>query len=97
MADTVTLFVGNLAYDVTEADLRNVFGQFSEILSVRLMTDRGGRPRGFALVELPRAVADTAIEALRGTQLRGRTLDVAPAAPGGRGGGGGGRGRRRRF
>lgn len=95
MADTVTLFIGNLAYEVTEVDLRTVFAEFADTVSVRLVTDRGGRPKGFAFVELPRAAAEAAQEQLRGRQLRGRTMDIAPAAPQGRGGGG--RGKRRRF
>ncbi len=94
MADVVTLFVGNLAYEVTEGDLRAVFAPFAEAPAVRLMTDRGGRPKGFALVELPRSAADEAMERLRGVQLRGRTMDIAPAAPQGRSGG---RGKKRRF
>lgn len=96
MADTVTLFIGNLAYDVSEADIRAAFARFADALSVRLVTDRGGRPKGFAFVELPRGAADAAMEGLRGTQLRGRTMDIAPATPQSRGDHGG-RGRRRRF
>ncbi len=88
-----TLFVGNLAADVDENDLRAVFEPYGTLTSVRHISRRG-----LAYVELDDEAANAAIEGLRGEQLKGRTLDVAMDRPaGGRPGGGGrrrGRGRR---
>jgi RNA recognition motif-containing protein len=47
------LFVGNLSYNATEADLRDLFAQTGEVASVKVILDRDtGRPRGFAFVEM---------------------------------------------
>lgn len=88
-----TLFVGNLAADVNENDLRAVFEPYGTLTSVRHITRRG-----LAYVELDDEAANAAIEGLRGVQLKGRTLDVAMDRPpgGGRPGGGKRRGRGRR-
>jgi RNA recognition motif-containing protein len=91
------LYVGNLAYSVTEADLREVFGESGEISEVKMMLDREtGRPRGFAFVEMTSdGAAAKAIENLNGRDLQGRTLTVNEAqqrSGGGGAGGGGGRG-----
>jgi cold-inducible RNA-binding protein len=90
------LYVGNLPYSVTEADLREVFSQAGDIDEVKVMLDREtGRPRGFAFVEMatPNA-ATTAIDTLNGRDLQGRAMNVKEAQErtGGGGGGGGGRG-----
>jgi RNA recognition motif-containing protein len=89
------LYVGNLAYSVTEADLREVFGASGDITEVKMMLDREtGRPRGFAFVEMTSdGAAAKAIENLNGRDLQGRTLTVneAQQRSGGGGGGGGGR------
>ncbi len=76
-----TLFVGNLSPEVTDADLRKVFSTYGEIGSVRVARDRRGRARGFAFVELEAEAAATAVEALRGAQLRGRVMDVVVGQP----------------
>ncbi len=76
-----TLFVGNLSPEATDADLRKVFSAYGEIGSVRIVRDRRGRSRGFAFVELEAQAAATAVEALKGTQLRGRTMDVVVDRP----------------
>ena len=95
------LYVGNLSFDTTEDELRNLFGQHGDVQSVRVVTDREtGRSRGFAFVEMDADAADTAIRALNGTELGGRALRVNEAhdrgaAGGGGGGGGGGYGPRR--
>src|SRR3954469_293066 len=90
------LYVGNLAYSVTEADLRDVFAESGEITDVKVVLDRDtGRPRGFAFVEMStEESANTAIKNLNGRELQGRTLNVKEAQErsGGGGGGGGGRG-----
>jgi multiple RNA-binding domain-containing protein 1 len=94
-----TLYVGNLSPDATASDLRAVFSPFGEIGSLRVARDRAGRARGFALVELKDEAAAAAMDALKGTELKGRMMDVVveSASPAGkRHGGKGGRGFRRR-
>jgi RNA recognition motif-containing protein len=94
------LYIGNLSYDTTEADLQAAFAAHGEVRSAQVVTDREtGRSRGFGFVEMDdRAQAEAAINALNGAQLRGRTLIVNEARPredrprGGSGYGGGGGG-----
>jgi cold-inducible RNA-binding protein len=94
------IYVGNCPFDVSEEQLRELFGTYGEVDTVNVITDRDtGRPRGFAFVEMPdSAAAQEAISSLNGTDLGGRSLKVNVARPkreGGRGGrGGGGAGRR---
>jgi RNA recognition motif-containing protein len=85
------LYVGNLAFSSTEADLRELFEQHGALLSVNLITDREtGRSRGFAFVEYEDASsADKAQQALDGQDFGGRSLRVNEAHERGRGGGGG--------
>ena len=74
--------MGNLAHETTEADLRAAFSRFGEITSIKMAADRRGRVKGFAYVEMSdQAAANAALEALRGTQLNGRTLDAVLAEP----------------
>ncbi len=88
-----TLYVGNLAHETTEVDLRNAFAPFGDVASVKLVTNRRGRPKGFAYVAMKDDdAAKAAMESLRGTQVNGRTMDIVPEEPRR----GGGRGRRRR-
>ncbi|MFL6351597.1 MAG: RNA recognition motif domain-containing protein [Bryobacteraceae bacterium] len=91
------VFVGNLSFQTTQDDLNSIFSQYGAVERVNVVTDRTtGQPRGFAFVEMAsRSEAETAISALNGTDLHGRTLNVNEARPktdGPRGGGGGGRG-----
>lgn len=84
------IFVGNLAFSVTEAEVRTAFEAHGEVASVSLITDRmTGRPRGFGFVEMPDdAAAKAAIEALNQTELQGRAITVNEArskSPGGQG------------
>ena len=89
-----SLYVGNLAYDTTEADLRAVFSPFGELVSVRLASDRAGRPKGFAFIEMAdESAAAAAVESLRRTQLHGRTMDIVESEPPGKRHGGRSRGR----
>ncbi|MDO8616981.1 MAG: RNA-binding protein [Dehalococcoidia bacterium] len=92
------LYVGNLAHETTEADLRTVFSPFGEISSIKIVSDRRGRVKGFAYVDLADDDATTrAMEALRGTQVNGRTMDIVEDYSSGRKSGafrGGRRGRR---
>ena len=89
------LYVGNLSYQTTEADLRQTFGQYGTVNSVDVIIDRDtGRSKGFAFIEMSdRNEANDAIQALNGTTLGDRTLAVNEAKPreerpGGGGGGG---------
>ena len=77
----VRLFVGNLAYSTTEADLRTYFGEVAPPSQVVLPVDREtGRPRGFAFVEfLDRAHAEQAIQRFHGQPFNGRPLAVSEA------------------
>ncbi len=92
------LFVGNLPYTATEDEVRGLFEQHGEVISVALINDREtGRPRGFGFVEMDDAAADTAKANLNGADFGGRQLRVDEAHDrGGRGGGGGGDRRPRR-
>lgn len=77
----VRLFVGNLAYSTTEADLRSYFGTVAPPSQVVLPVDREtGRPRGFAFVEfLERGHAEAAIQKFNGQVFNGRPLAVSEA------------------
>jgi len=89
----VRLFVGNLSYSTTEADLRTYFAAVAPPSQIVLPVDRDtGRPRGFAFVEFPeRADAEAAIQRFNGQVLNGRPLAVSEArAREDRGPGGGG-------
>lgn len=89
------LYVGNLPYNTTEDDLRNLFSQYGGVDSVAVITDREtGRSKGFGFVEFGNdAEARSAIQALSGQEYGGRALTVNEARPKTAGGGGGGGGR----
>lgn len=92
------IYVGNLPFDSTQADLETLFGRHGTVESVAVITDREtGRPRGFAFVEMDASGADEAIRALDGTNVGGRDIRVNEAQARGAGGGGGGGGRRDRY
>ena len=80
---SVRLFVGNLPYSATEADIRQHFGTIGEPIQVVIPTDRDtGRPRGFAFVDYEdRGVAERAIQQLHGQPFKGRPLSVSEARP----------------
>ena len=100
------LFVGNLSFQATEEDLRELFQQAGNVETVRIITDQfTGRPRGFGFVEMAtKEEATKAVEMLNGRLFRDRNLVVDEARPqpqrsgggggGDRGGGGGSRGPR---
>ncbi len=97
----MSIYVGNLSYDVSEADLTAVFAEYGSVKRVQLPTDREtGRMRGFGFVEMGTdAEEQAAIDALDGAEWMGRDLKVNKAKPredrgGSFGGGGGGGGRR---
>ena len=97
------LYVGNMSYEVTQADLEQMFGAHGTVESAQVIMDRAtGRSKGFAFVEMSsEAEAQAAIGALDGQDSGGRALKVNEAKPreprsgggGGYGGGGGGRSR----
>ena len=91
------LFVGNLSYQATEEDLRELFQQAGTVQSVRIVTDQfTGRPRGFGFVEMStKEEAERAIEQLNGRLFRDRNLVVNEARPQPNRSPGGGRGGRR--
>ncbi|MEI6044927.1 MAG: RNA-binding protein [Chloroflexota bacterium] len=80
---TVKLFIGNLSFKATEADLQELFSQAGEVVSTRVVTDREtGRPRGFGFVELSsKEEADTAIQKYHNYNLLGRVITVNEARP----------------
>lgn len=91
----MNLYVGNLDFSTTEDDLRNAFAAHGTVERVSLMRDKfTGQPRGFAFVEMPDSgEAQKAIDAINGTAIRGRNVNVNEARPKTEhGGGGGGRG-----
>ena len=79
----MNIYVGNLAYNISDDDLRDAFQAFGEVESARIIIDRdSGRSKGFGFVEMPdneQAVA--AIDALNGTDLGGRTITVNESRP----------------
>jgi RNA recognition motif-containing protein len=96
------IYVGNMAFSVTEPQLRAAFEAYGVVEDVAVINDRDtGRPKGFAFVTMPNASeATAAINALNETDLGGRNLRVNEARPreegrGGGSGGGGGGGRNR--
>jgi RNA recognition motif-containing protein len=109
----MNIYVGNLATDVTEDELREQFTAFGGVTTVSIIKDKySGQSRGFGFVEMPaKAEGEAAIAGLKGKTFKDRTLDVNEARPrtdsrgggsgggrgGGFGGGGGGRGSQRRY
>jgi len=108
----MSIYVGNLSYQVTQEDLSSVFAEYGTVKRVQVPTDREtGRMRGFAFVEMGSDAEETAaIEALDGAEWMGRDLKVNKAKPreersnrggnswgGSRGGGGGYGGGRGRY
>ena len=76
------LYVGNLAYEVTEDELREAFSSFGEVESVKLITDKySGRSKGFGFVELNDDAAMQAIGALNGVELKGRPIKISESRP----------------
>ena len=78
--EIVSLYVGNLAYSAQRNDVKELFEQYGTVHSVRIMTDRATRrPRGYGFVEMDRAGAQAAMQALNDTEFSGRTLRISEA------------------
>ncbi len=95
----MNIYVGNLSFDATAADLEQAFSEYGNVKSVNIVMDRDtGRSRGFAFVEMhDKESGQKAIEGLNDRDIAGRAVTVNEARPrekrSGGGGGGGGRGR----
>lgn len=91
----MSIYVGNLSYEVNQEDLNEVFTEYGTVKRIHIPSDREtGRPRGFAFVEMEsEANEEKAIEALDGAEWMGRDLKVNKAKPREERSGGG----RRRF
>jgi RNA recognition motif-containing protein len=103
---SMSIYVGNLSFQVTEEDITEVFTEYGTVKRVQIPTDREtGRVRGFAFVEMSSEAEEAAaIEALDGAEWMGRDLKVNKAKPreerrpaGGGGGGWGNGNRSRRY
>ncbi|BAZ87689.1 RNP-1 like RNA-binding protein [Dolichospermum compactum NIES-806] len=90
----MSIYVGNLSYEVREEDLKQVFAEYGTVKKVQLPIDREtGRVRGFGFVEMESdAEEEAAIAALDNAEWMGRSLKVNKAKPKTDGGGGGRRG-----
>jgi len=79
----MNIYVGNLSYEVTEEDLKEAFGVFGEVDTVKVIKDNyTGKSKGFGFVEMPaKAEAESAIEGLKGKELKGRSINVNEARP----------------
>jgi RNA recognition motif-containing protein len=76
------IYIGNLPFSATEAEVRALFEAHGEVRSVNLINDREtGRPRGFGFVEMDEEAAKAAIAALDGSEMGGRNLRVNEARP----------------
>jgi RNA recognition motif-containing protein len=79
----MNIYVGNLPYNVTDADLRETFSQFGQVEQVNLISDKfTGESKGFGFVEMDNnSQADAAIKGLNGTDMKGRNITVNQAKP----------------
>tara|TARA_B100000949_G_C13878972_1_gene283810 strand:- start:108 stop:395 length:288 start_codon:yes stop_codon:yes gene_type:complete len=90
----MNIYVGKIAYEVTDDDLRVAFEEHGEVASAQVIVDRySGRSRGFGFVEMEnREEAEAAINTLNGTELKGRAIAVNESRPRESRDGGGGHG-----
>lgn len=79
----MNIYVGNLSYSMSEQELRDAFGAFGDVSSVKILMDREtGRSRGFGFVEMPnQSEGEAAVSQLNGKELGGRALRVNEARP----------------
>ena len=79
---TTNLYVGNLSFDVTETDLRNMLAEHGPVNEINVIMDKiTGRARGFAFVTMNTQEGNAAVLALNGTEWNGRALTVNVARP----------------
>ena len=90
----MNMYVSNLSFHTTDADLRNLFQEFGEVSSAKVIMDKvSGRSRGFGFVEMQDdAAAKQAMQELEGKEIEGRSLSVSVARQKEEGSGGGGGG-----
>ncbi len=79
----MNIYVGNISFNSSEQDLKDLFGEFGEVTSVKIISDREtGRSKGFGFIEMAEeGSGDKAIEALDGKEVGGRNLRVNKARP----------------
>lgn len=79
----MNIHVSNLAYNVTEDDLRTLFSEFGEVAGVNIVKERSsGQSRGFGFVEMPaNSEADKAMKALNGAKLKDQFIKLSQAKP----------------
>jgi RNA recognition motif-containing protein len=79
----MNIYVGNLPYSATQDDLTNLFGEFGQVSSVKVVTDKfSGKSRGYAFVEMSEnSSGSNAIAKLNGQEFKGRELRVSEAKP----------------
>ncbi|MBF0575799.1 RNA recognition motif domain-containing protein [Dysgonomonas sp. GY617] len=88
----MNIFIAGLSYSITDADLNDLFGEYGEIASAKVIMDREtGRSKGYGFVEMnDEASGQKAIDELNGAEYDGRTISVSVARPRTEGGGAGG-------
>ncbi|ABL65306.1 MAG: RNA-binding protein [Chlorobiaceae bacterium] len=79
----MNIYIGNLAYTVSEDDLRDAFSQFGQVDSANIINDKfSGRSKGFGFIEMSNdSEAREAIESMNDQDLKGRTIKVNEAKP----------------
>ncbi len=79
----MNIYVGNLSYSIKEDGLREIFEDFGEVSSAKIISDReSGRSKGFGFVEMSNDTeANSAIESLNGKEIEGRSINVSEARP----------------
>lgn len=79
----MNMYVGNLAYNVTEEDLKSLFSEYGEVASVNIVKERfSGQSKGFGFVDMPNnSEADKAIKALNGSKVKEQSIKISQAKP----------------
>ena len=79
----MNIFIAGLSYSINDAELTNIFAEYGEIASAKVITDRAtGRSKGYGFVEIEdQEAAERAIKELNGTEVGGRTITVSEAKP----------------
>jgi len=77
----MNMYIGNLAYDVTEDDLKELFSEFGEVATVNIIKDNyAQQSKGFGFLEMPNnSEADKAIKTLNGNEIKGRKIKISQA------------------